>query len=88
MVAPDAEPGDGRFDIAILGGDRKRRIREMFRHLQQGEKVPVRRRRSTRLTAAPTVETRQRVIVETDGEALGMLPASFEIVPNAIRVRL
>jgi diacylglycerol kinase family enzyme len=88
MVAPDAEPGDGRFDIAILGGDRKRRIREMFRRLQRGEKVAVRRRRSTRLTAAPTVETRQRVIVETDGEALGMLPASFEIVSNAIRVRL
>jgi diacylglycerol kinase family enzyme len=60
----------------------------MFRDLQRGEKVALRRRRSTRLTAAPTLDTRHPVIVETDGEAVGMLPASFEIVPNAIRVRI
>jgi diacylglycerol kinase family enzyme len=88
MVAPDAEPNDGRFDIAILGGDRKWRIRRMFHGLQRGEKVALRRRRSTRLTAAPTVETRHPVMVETDGEAVGMLPASFEILPGAIRIRI
>ena len=85
---PDAEPNDGRFDIAILPGDRKRRIRQMFQRLQRGEKVPLRRRRSTRLTAAPTVETHHPVMVETDGEAVGMLPASFEVVPGAIRIRI
>ena len=88
MVTPDAEPNDGRFDIAILPGDRKRRIRQMFQRLQRGEKVPLRRRRSTRLTAAPTVETHHPVMVETDGEAVGMLPASFEVVPGAIRIRI
>lgn len=88
MVTPDAEPNDGRFDIAILGGDRKRRLRQMFRDLHHGEKVGLRRRRSTRLTAAPTLDTRHPVIVETDGEAVGMLPASFEIVPHAIRIRI
>jgi diacylglycerol kinase family enzyme len=48
----------------------------------------VRQLASARLTAAPTVETRVRVAVETDGESAGTLPATFEFLPAAINLRL
>ena len=43
--------------------------------------------RATRLTAAPTLDTRGAVDVETDGESAGVLPATFEIYPVAINLR-
>jgi diacylglycerol kinase family enzyme len=44
--------------------------------------------RTTRLTAAPTLDTAAPVDVECDGEATGVLPATFEIVPAAINLRI
>ena len=85
---PDADPADGAFDIAVLGGGRRSDLRRRLEQLRQGDNAGIRSLRSTRLTAAPTVETRRPVLVETDGEAIGMLPASFEIVPKAIRIRI
>lgn len=43
---------------------------------------------AARLTAAPTVETRAAVAVETDGESAGQLPATFDFLPAAINLRL
>jgi diacylglycerol kinase (ATP) len=48
----------------------------------------VRGLRSARLTAAPTLDTDGPVDVETDGESAGVLPASFEIYPGAINLRV
>jgi len=43
--------------------------------------------RTARLTAAPTLDTKGTVKVETDGEYAGVLPATFEIYPVAINLR-
>ena len=44
--------------------------------------------RTPRLTAAPTLDTAGTVDVETDGESAGILPASFEICPAAVNLRI
>jgi diacylglycerol kinase (ATP) len=44
--------------------------------------------RSARLVAAPTLDTKGTVDVETDGEIAGVLPATFEIYPAAINLRI
>jgi len=44
--------------------------------------------RGSRLTAAPTLDTKGTVKVETDGEYAGVLPATFEIYPVAINLRV
>lgn len=49
---------------------------------------PARSLRIARLTAAPTLETFAPVDVECDGEATGVLPATFEIMPAAVNVRI
>lgn len=86
-AVPDAKPADGMFDIAILAGADRLSMRRTLARLRAGEDAGLRIWRSTRLTAAATVETSRHVLVETDGEAAGLLPATFEIVPRAIRVR-
>ena len=44
--------------------------------------------RIAKLTAAPTLDTFAPVDVECDGEATGVLPAMFEIIPAAINLRI
>ena len=64
----------GLFDMRVLdGSDRPDQARSF---------------RTARLTAAPTVDTNAPVDVECDGEATGVLPATFEIVPAAINLRI
>jgi len=86
-ATPSANAVDGQFDIAILGGAKRGGIARAMARLRRGEEAGQRLWRSSRLTAAPTLDTSRPVLVETDGEAVGQLPASFEIAPGAIRIR-
>jgi diacylglycerol kinase (ATP) len=67
-------PNAGQFDMAVLDG--------------RGRADDARALRTSRLTAAPTLETSGAVDVETDGESAGILPASFEICPAALNLRI
>jgi YegS/Rv2252/BmrU family lipid kinase len=86
QVAPRAEPADGLFDVVVIPGFSKARLlRELPRiyrgtHLDVPE-VSFHRGQRVEAEAAPG-----RVWVEVDGEPLGTLPASIEVLPNAISV--
>jgi YegS/Rv2252/BmrU family lipid kinase len=87
-VAPTAEPGDGKFDIVVMGGAPRRRLMQALRALRGGGADPALRLvRATKLVAAPIAETRGPVEVESDGESVGLLPATFQILPGAINLR-
>jgi diacylglycerol kinase family enzyme len=67
-------PKNGLFDTEVRDGlDRDDSTRLM---------------RAARLTAAPTLDTQGAVDIETDGESAGVLPATFEICPAAINLRV
>lgn len=84
-LAPDARPNDGLFDLVVTGGGRA----AMARALMSGAPPEgARRLRTARLMAAPTLDTDGPVPVETDGDYAGVLPATFEIYPNAINLRV
>jgi len=87
-AAPAADNGDGVFEIAVLAGAPKPRLGPMLQGLRNGEPPDeLRLLRTTRLTATPVMETGKPVWVETDGEALGILPATFQIAPRVLRLR-
>ncbi len=89
-VAPGAEPGDGLFDIVVMGGATRRRLIALFRSWRAGAPPPegaLRRIRAMHLTAAPTLDTHGAVLVETDGESVGLLPATFKLLPGIINLR-
>jgi len=64
-------PASGLFEITVRDGSHR----------------ASRKLGATRLTAAPTLDTKGAVDVETDGESAGVLPATFEIYPVTINLR-
>lgn len=90
-VAPGAVVDDGLFDVVIMGGAPRGQSFGDLKLLYTGEhilKSYVRVLRGRHVVVAPVAETRgQAVLIETDGEAAGRLPATFEILPRALNLR-
>jgi len=86
-ILPDAEPDDGMFDVLIWGdvsrGDLVRNLHRLYRgtHVDHPKARIGRARRVT-------IEPENTLPVETDGETPGTTPATFEIVPRALRLRV
>jgi YegS/Rv2252/BmrU family lipid kinase len=87
MMAPDADPTDGLFDVVLVGDvgmiENLRGLSKIKagKHLQErNPKLTVVRGRRVE------VESPAEVRVEMDGEQPGLLPASFEIMPGALRL--
>ena len=91
QVAPEAKPDDGLFDVTIIADAPKRQMLADMKLIYTGEHLGnpnVRVIRGRKVVAAPVAETRGRaVLIETDGEGVGRLPATFEILPRALNVR-
>jgi diacylglycerol kinase (ATP) len=89
--AKEATPGGDPFDVVIIRNGSKARMLSDLKCLYSRENSThstVRIIRGSRIVAAPVAETRGRaVLIETDGEAVGRLPATFEILPRALNVR-
>jgi YegS/Rv2252/BmrU family lipid kinase len=90
-VAPSALADDGAFDVVIMGAAPKKRMLSDLQLLYTGEHTAspnVRVLRGRKVVAVPVAETRGRaVLIETDGESTGRLPATFEILPKALNLR-
>lgn len=90
-IAPDALPHDGEFDVVIIGGAPKMQAIRDLQLIYTGKHIKnpaVRVVRGRKVVAAPVVETHgHAVLIETDGENAGRLPATFEILPAALNLR-
>lgn len=87
LLAPDAQPDDGLFDIVLIGDITKRDFVTTAPKIYRGTylahpKVDVLRAK------AVLVDAPERLPIELDGEQVGTTPARFEIVPRALRVRV
>jgi diacylglycerol kinase (ATP) len=88
-IAPEASLDDGRFDIISIGDMDALQIIRNSPRLYFGNHLNMRQVHHTlagRLTARPA-EKETEVAIEVDGELPGRLPATFEIIPKALRVR-
>lgn len=88
-IAPRATPHDGLFDLTLLHDVS---VPVLLRHVHRfyrGSHTTlscVSTHRGRTLTVEPLEQSRS-VWMEGDGEVLGCLPATFEMVPEAIRVQ-
>ncbi len=86
MVAPNAEPDDGQFDVIAIGdlgfGELITSGRRLFKgtHLTM-DKVTARR---ARMVEADGIDPGAVIELDVDGENPGKLPARFEILPAAL----
>jgi diacylglycerol kinase family enzyme len=87
-IAPNAKLDDGLFDVVAVGDLSALAILTKSYRVYLGTHLGIREVRHTR---ARHVEARpsavEEVKLEIDGELAGRLPATFEIVPGALRVR-
>jgi diacylglycerol kinase (ATP) len=86
-ICPDARPDDGLFDVLLIGhltkGDLALTLPKAYRgrHLPHPKAELLRGRRVTVAAAEP-------LPVELDGEQPGTTPVRFELVPQALRLRV
>jgi YegS/Rv2252/BmrU family lipid kinase len=89
QVAPDARPDDGLFDVVVWKGLGLADFALRKRRLYDGTHVAL---PNTRVLRARSVDAEPvgdaPVLLDVDGEAPGMLPARFAILPGALRVRV
>lgn len=84
-IAPKAKTDDGLFDISILGDLTRGEVLANIHKLYNGtmaehEKVQTLQGRKVSLNSE------SEILIETDGELPGKLPASFEIMPSVLNV--
>ncbi len=90
MIAPDAKINDGLLDIVNIGDIGTAKILLNAYSIYRGthQSLP-----EVKGTLAKTIEISSAdrfgsIMLETDGELPGKLPAKYEIIPNALRVRV
>lgn len=86
-LAPDAKPCDGLFDVVLIGDITKLDFVTTSPKLYSGAYVGHPRVEVLR-SAVVRVESAEPLPLELDGEQVGLTPATFEVVPGAIRVRV
>jgi YegS/Rv2252/BmrU family lipid kinase len=88
-IAPDAVINDGFFDVVNIGDIKTAKILLNAYKLYGGSHLNLKEVKSTR---ARKVEVspmnNEEIHIEVDGELPGKLPATFEILPNALKVRV
>ncbi|HUT52827.1 MAG TPA: diacylglycerol kinase family protein [bacterium] len=85
-VAPDAAVDDGLLDFAVLGDfsffEQFKLMSTIYKGGHLGlPKVEIQRARRVEATSS------ERVLLDVDGEQPGTLPATFEVLPCALRVK-
>jgi YegS/Rv2252/BmrU family lipid kinase len=86
-VTPEAEPDDGKLDVLLIGDVTKADFVRTFPKIYRGKhlshpKIDVQRGDAVEVDTVPPVP------VVLDGEQPGTTPARFEVVPQALRVRV
>ena len=86
QISPNSDPGDGLLDILVMTGPKSDSFTTLPK-VYKGAHLP--HRNIAELRAAQlTIEAEPGFPVEADGELLGVTPASFGIIPGAIRLKV
>jgi diacylglycerol kinase family enzyme len=87
MITPEAEPDDGLLDVLLIGDLTKRDLMLTLPKTYRGRHLPHPKAELLR-GARVEVDAAEPLPVELDGEQPGTIPASFEAVPQALRLRV
>ncbi len=88
-IAPDAVINDGFFDVVNIGDIKTAKILLRGYTLYRGSHLSLEEVKSTRarkIEVSPM--NSEEIHIEVDGELPGKLPATFEILPKALKVRI
>jgi YegS/Rv2252/BmrU family lipid kinase len=88
-ICPEAKLDDGSFDLVAVGDLGRFEVLAKIHRIYSGDHLSMKEVRSTRCrhVRVSPAEPSQEIPVEIDGETPGRLPASFEILEGALRLR-
>ncbi len=86
-ICPEAEPDDGLFDVLLIGDISKKDLVLTLPKIYRGTHLPHPKAELLR-GAKVSIDAPIALPVELDGEQPGTTPATFEVVPNALRLRV
>jgi diacylglycerol kinase (ATP) len=84
-MTPNAEPDDGVFDVILIGDVTKRDLVQTLPKIYRGTHLPHPKAEELRGRMV-RVEAPTPLPIELDGEQPGTTPATFEVVPRALRL--
>jgi diacylglycerol kinase (ATP) len=86
-ITPDAEPDDGLFDVLLIGDVTKAELVRVMPKIYRGTHLP---HPKGEVLRGSTVEIQadEPLPIQLDGEQPGTTPTRFEIVREAIRLRV
>jgi len=90
MIAPDAQLNDGYLNIVNIGDIATAKVLLNAHTLYRGTHgslAEVKQRLAKRIEVSP-VDPEADIRLETDGELPGRLPAVYEVVPGALKLRV
>lgn len=87
MLAPDAQPDDGLFDVVLIGDVSKVDFLTTAPKIYRGKHVAHPKVEVLR-SARVEVDAGEHLPIEVEGEQVGTTPATFEVVPGALRIRV
>jgi YegS/Rv2252/BmrU family lipid kinase len=88
-ICPGAKLDSGTLDLVILGDFTRMRVVTQISRVYSGDHLTLEEVSSAtvRTLEAAAVDEEAKVPIELDGETPGRLPAKFEVLPGALRVR-
>jgi diacylglycerol kinase (ATP) len=87
MICPEAQPDDGLFDVLLIGDLTKRDLMLTLPKTYRGTHLPHPKAEVLR-GARVEVDAAEPLPIELDGEQPGTTPVRFEVVPQALRLRV
>jgi len=87
MLAPGARPDDGLFDVVLIGDVSKLDFLTTAPKIYKGRHVTHPKVEVVR-SARVEVDAPEHLPIEVEGEQVGTTPATFEVVPGALRLRV
>jgi len=86
-VSPHSYPGDGVLDVLIYKGPKSDSFM-LLPKVYRGEHIPHPHIDELRVKHELHVEADRPLPVEADGEVIGFTPATFEVIPGALLMKL
>lgn len=86
-ISPRSYPGDGVLETLVFKGPKSDAL-TMVPKVYKGDHVPHDHIEELRAKVAVKVEADRPLQIEADGEVLGTTPATFQVIPQRIRMKL
>ncbi len=86
-ISPRSYPGDGVLDVLIFNGPKSDAF-TLLPKVYRGEHIPHPRIAEFRVKRTLQVDADRPLPIEADGEVLGFTPATFEVMPQAVLMKL